>query len=75
MYDVWKKTSIHQNKQMVTKGKTCRGEINEELGTNTHTLPYIRQITNKDLLYSRGNSTQHSRIKTKQNKTKQKIHG
>ena len=27
------------------------GELNQELGINMHTLLYIRQITNKDLLY------------------------
>ena len=47
---------------MVTKGETWRGEINQELGMNKHTLLYIRQITNKDLLYSTGNSTQYSVI-------------
>ena len=29
---------------------------------NTHTLLYLRQVTNKDLLYSTGNSTQYSVI-------------
>ena len=33
---------------MVTKEETQGGGINQELGINTHTLPYIRQITNKD---------------------------
>ena len=30
------------------------GGINQELGVNTHTLLYIKQITNKDLTYSLG---------------------
>ena len=34
--------------------------INWEIGTDIYTLLYIKQITNKDLLYSRGNSTQYS---------------
>ena len=34
----------------------------QELGMTPHTLLYIRQITNKDLLYSTGNSTQYSVI-------------
>ena len=38
------------------------GGINQELGVNTHTLLYIKQITNKDLLYSTGKSTQYSVI-------------
>ena len=45
---------------MVTKGKTLWGGINQELGMNIHTLLYIRLVTNKDLLYSTGNSAQHS---------------
>ena len=44
---------------MVTWGKE-RGEINWETGTDICTLLYIKQITNKDLLYSTGNSTQYS---------------
>ena len=47
---------------MVTKGETCGGGINQDLGMNIYTLLYIRQITNKDLLYSTGNSTQYSVI-------------
>ena len=31
-----------------------------EIGINIYTLLYIKQITNKDLLYSTGNSTQLS---------------
>ena len=33
--------------------------INWEIGINVYTLVYIKQITNKDLLYSTGNSTQY----------------
>ena len=36
------------------------GGINWEIGTDTYTLLYIKQITNKDLLYMTGNSTQYS---------------
>ena len=39
----------------------CRG-INQELGINTYPLLYIKQITNKGLLYDTGNSTQYSVI-------------
>ena len=35
---------------------------NEEVGINIYTLPYIKQIINKDLLYSIRNSTQYSVI-------------
>ena len=39
---------------MVNKEK--RGGINWETGIDIYTLLYIKQITNKDLLYSEGNS-------------------
>ena len=44
---------------MLTRGKE-RGRINWEIGTDIYTLLYIKQITNKDLLNSTGNSTQYS---------------
>ena len=34
--------------------------ISWEIGIDIHTLLHIKQITNKDLLYSTGNSTQYS---------------
>ena len=37
----------------------CRNHSNQKLGVNALTLLCIRQIMNKDLLYSTGNSTQH----------------
>ena len=40
-------------------GKGGEG-INWKIGIDTYTLLYIRQITNKDLLYTTGNSTQYS---------------
>ena len=33
--------------------------LNQEIGINIYTLLYTKQITNKDLLYSIGNSTQY----------------
>ena len=36
------------------------GGINWEIGIDIYTLLYIKWITNKDLLYSIGNSTQYS---------------
>ena len=35
------------------------GETNQEYGINRYTLPYIKQINNKDLLYSTGNYIQY----------------
>ena len=51
-----KQTYAHQRGNMVAGG----GGINQELGMNTHTLLYAREITSKDLLDSKGNSTQYS---------------
>ena len=36
------------------------GGINWEIGIDIYILLYIKQITNKDLLCSTGNSSQHS---------------
>ena len=33
-------------------------ERDRELGTNVYTLLYLKWVTNKDLLYSTGNSAQ-----------------
>ena len=44
---------------MVTRGKGGGG-INWEIGIDIYTLLYIKQTTNKDLLYSTDNSTQYS---------------
>ena len=43
-----------ENNLMVNKEK--RGGINWETGIDIYTLLYIKQITNKDLLYNEGNS-------------------
>ena len=54
-----KQTDV-EKKSMDTKGgKRGRG-INWEIGIDVYTLLYIKQITNKDLQYSTGNSTQYS---------------
>ena len=46
------------------KLKSCQrirwGGINWEVGIDTYTLPYTKQIPNKDLPYSTENSTQYS---------------
>ena len=36
------------------------GGINWEIGIDIYTLLYIKQVTNKNLQYSTGNSTQYS---------------
>ena len=50
-----------ENKLMAAK-RERGGGINQEFGININTLLHIKQITNKDLLYSTGNSTQYSII-------------
>ena len=35
------------------------GGINQEFGIKVYTLLHIKQITNRDLLYSLGNATQY----------------
>ena len=48
---------------MVTTGESgSGGEIDWEFGIDMYTLLYLKQITNKDLLYSTGNSAQYSVI-------------
>ena len=47
-----------REKTMITKGASEEGGINWEIGTNVCTLLCIKQITNENLQYSTGNSTQ-----------------
>ena len=47
------------------KGKVGGGRINQEFGINRYTLLYIKQINNKDLLYSTGNHIQYLIINCK----------
>ena len=53
-----KQTHI-ENKLMVIKGERWVGVMNQELEMNMYTLLYMKQITNKDLSCSTGNSTQY----------------
>ena len=50
------------------------GEINWEAGMNIYTLLYIKQVTNKNLLYSTKNSTQYSAMAYMGKESKTKIH-
>ena len=47
---------------MATRGEGGGGGIDWEFGIGMYTLLYLKHITNKDLLYSMGNSTQYSVI-------------
>ena len=57
-----KDSQTQETKLWLPKGKGGEGEINQEFGINIQALLYIRQINNKDLLQSTGNSTQYSVI-------------
>ena len=52
------KKNHRYRKVMVTKGETG-GRINQEFEINRYTLLYIKQIINKNLLYSTGNYIQY----------------
>ena len=43
---------------MVASGEGCGNEIVKEFGIQLYTLLYLKEITNKDLLCSTGNSAQ-----------------
>ena len=47
-----------ENKLKVTGVR--EGQINWETGIDIYTLMFIKQVTNKDLLYSTGNSIHYS---------------
>ena len=47
---------------MVTRGEGCGGGIDWDFRTDMYTLLYLKEITNKDLLYSTGNSARYSVI-------------
>ena len=57
-----KQTHRARSKLMVIKGETWGEVKNQEMGINIYTLLYIKQITNKYLLYITGKSTQYSVI-------------
>ena len=47
---------------MVTSREGWWGGIDYEFGIDMYILLYLKQVTNKDLLYSTGNATQYSVI-------------
>ena len=53
-----KQKQIHnlENELMVTRGEWLGGGIDWKFGIDMYTLLYLKQITNKDILYSKGNS-------------------
>ena len=56
-----KQKQSHGRRKQTYGYQGIRGEgINQEIGIDMYTLLHIKQITNKNLLYSTGNSTQYS---------------
>ena len=53
-------TTVAENNLMVTKGEKGGEGINQEIEVDVYILLYRKQIANKNLLYSTGNSTQYS---------------
>ena len=53
------RVTVVENNALVTRGEGG-GRINWEIGIDIYTLLYIKYISNKDLLYSTGNSTRYS---------------
>ena len=51
---------IYKKNLWLPKRRGKGGGTNQEFGINIYTLLYIKQVINKDLLYSTGNSTQYS---------------
>ena len=69
-----KQKQTHRHRKQIydyRRGKV--GGINQKFGIKRYTLPYIKQITNKDLLYSTGNYTQYFVITYKGKESKKMI--
>ena len=53
------KTETHRLREGTYEGNSVGGGIDREFGIDMYTLLYLKWITNKDLLYNTGNSTQY----------------
>ena len=61
--DLIHKTEIDtdfETKLMITQGKMLRGGIKWEIGVGIYTLLCVKLVSNEELLYSTGKSTQYS---------------
>ena len=47
--------------------------MNWEVGTDVYTLLCVKQMTNENLLYSTGNSTQHSVVTSVGRESKERV--
>ena len=73
LYTKQKQTDRQRKQTYGYQGGREGGGINSEFGINIYTLLYVKQITNKDLLYSTGNCTQYFVITYKGKKSEKKI--
>ena len=70
-----KQKQIHRHrKQTYGYQRRWGGWINQEFGINIYILLYIKQITNKDLLYSTGNYTQYFVINYKRKESEKNMY-
>ena len=67
------KQTDRQKTNMVIKGEQRNGGINQEYGINRYITLYIKQINNKDLLYTTGNYIQYL-VKTYNEKESEKAY-
>ena len=64
-----KQKETHRHRKQIygyQKGKRGRGGLNQEFGINTYTLLHVKEIFNKDLLFSIRNYTQYFVTKYKE---------
>ena len=54
-----KQKQTHRHRKQTYVYQRGKRGINQEFGVNIYILPYIKQIKNKDLLYSTGNYSQY----------------
>ena len=59
IYKIRNRLTDLENELMITREKGLGERIVREFGIDMYTLLYLKQITNKDLPYSRGNSAQY----------------
>ena len=62
-----------ENKFMVTKGEIKGKDKPGDIGIDIYTLLCIKQMTNKNLLYSTGNSTQCSVLTSMGKEAKKRV--
>ena len=67
-----KQTHRHRKQTYGYKRGKGQGGINQEIGSNIYMVLYIKQIANKDLLYSTGNYTQYFVITYKRKESEKK---